>query len=298
MPSNHILLEKSFCSVAKNLRSEFDSYFQNNKKAHVKRFVWDYWHIPDQYTLLRTPAYEYFNQKLYMKFHHELVLWGRRTLGCWDISPPWLSCYVEGCKQELHSDVPHGPWAFVYSLTPQNRKFTGGETQILKPQVLNYWQNFLGSQDRELSSFVDRIPSQFNQLIVFDPRYPHGVTEVRGIHDPALGRLVIHGWFTEPKTYIEGYLPPKSTEKVLNQAYEEVVNLILQHPPTQGTMSLQILVANSGRVRSVAWGTKNLLDLSGQSPHALLKKIEGVYKNLQFKTARGPTLMTVPLIVG
>lgn len=180
MKSNHILQVSQFSSTAPLLRAEIDSRFSEPHLAHRGRFVWDFWHMPNQYTHLRTPAFEYFEPKLYLRFHKELVLWGRRTLGRWDISPPWMSCYIEGCRQELHSDVPHGPWAFVFSLTPKKLKFSGGETLIFKPSVLNYWENFLLPKDRELSSFVDRLPSKFNELTVFDPRYPHGVTEVRG----------------------------------------------------------------------------------------------------------------------
>lgn len=42
--------------------------------------------------------------------------------------------------QELHADNPHGPWAFVLSLTQwEGRPFSGGETLILQPHVLDYW---------------------------------------------------------------------------------------------------------------------------------------------------------------
>lgn len=295
--SSHILIEKNFSAQAKGLRQAFDANLAS--PTAPERFVWDYWHVPDQYTLLRTPAYSYFDEKLYMRFHHELVLWGRRTLGCWDISPPWMSCYIQGCKQELHSDVPHGPWAFVFSLTPRGPPaFSGGETLILRPEVLNYWRNFSTAQDRELNSFVDRIPSHFNQLTVFDPRYPHGVTEVRGTHDPRQGRLVIHGWFTEPKTYTEGFLPPARTEKVLNRAFDQVAELIQTATPVQGTLSLQMSVGKSGRVQKIRFATKNLLDDSGDSPKDILNAILAIYRRLEFSTARGPTQITVPLIIG
>lgn len=298
MKSSHILQVSNFTSTAPLLRAEFDARFAEPRQAHRGRFVWDFWHVPDRYTHLRTPAFEYFDQKLYLRFHKELVLWGRRNLGCWDISPPWMSCYIEGCKQAIHSDVPHGPWAFVFSLNPKKPKFTGGETLIFKPSVLNYWENFLNPTDRELPSFVDQITTKFNQLTVFDPRYPHGVTEVHGTQDPREGRLVIHGWFTEPKTYIEGHLPTKATEKILNEAYQKVVDLILAFEPTQGVMSLQIKVSAAGKVVGLRWGTQNLLNREGKKPSALIKKIERVYSELEFPRAKGATAMTVPLIVG
>jgi hypothetical protein len=293
----HILLQDGFYAKAHVLRDYFEKQFASPLETNSSRFVWDFWHVPDQYTLLRTPAYHYFPQPLYLAFHKYLVDWGRKNLGCWDISPPWLSYYIDGCKQELHSDVPHGPWAYVFSLTPwSTRNFSGGETLILKPEVLSYWRNFGSQQDRELKSFVDRVPARMNRLTVFDPRYPHGVTEVRGNMDPLKARLVIHGWFMEPKTYIEGPLPGKSTERTLNEAFEKLQNKIAQSDLTQGTVSLQLRINSQGQVASAKFATNTLLTLEGEVPRTLNRDILKIYSSLQFKTARGSTNMTIPLI--
>ncbi len=49
---------------------------------------------------------------------------------------PWLSFYIDGCEQRMHTDSWHGPFAYVLSLTEwDKREFTGGETFILAPQV-------------------------------------------------------------------------------------------------------------------------------------------------------------------
>ena len=127
-----LLIVDRFAPQAQALRAVFDERFADPRRTNGDRFVWDYWHVPGQYTALRTPAYHYFPKPIYEAFHNHLVWWGRRNLGCHDVSPPWLSCYIEGCRQELHGDVPHGPWAFVFSLTPwQRRQFRGGETLML-----------------------------------------------------------------------------------------------------------------------------------------------------------------------
>jgi len=300
MKSSHIITVDQFYSQAKKLRGYFETQFAHPKETSSQRFVWDYWHVPDQYTLMRTPAYHYFPQKAYMDFHRSLVLWGRRTLGCWDISPPWLSYYINGCKQDLHSDVPHGPWAYVYSLTPwKGRKFSGGETLILKPEVLSYWRNFASTEHRELSSFVDRIPALMNRLVVFDPRYPHGVTRVEGTQDPMEARLVIHGWFMEPKTYIEGPLKSASrkTEKILNQAFDQIQELLAVERQLQGTVSIQVMVGTTGKVKTIRYGTNTLLDLeTGTAPSALNRRLLKIYRDLEFPVAKANTLMTVPLI--
>lgn len=232
-----------------------------------------------------------------MDFHKALIHWGRKNLGCWDVSPPWMSYYVDGCKQELHSDVPHGPWAYVFSLTPwKTRKFSGGETLILKPETLSYWSGFGANQDRELNSFIDRVPSLMNRLTVFDPRFPHGVTEVRGVHDPREARLVIHGWFMEPKTYIEGPLPVKATEKKLNQAFHVLQELIAQHDLVQGTVSLQLEVGTNGLVKKAQYATNTLVQMDGSLPKSLNKDILRLYQSLEFSSARSGTKMTIPLI--
>lgn len=294
---NHILITDNFSKCAKELRKHYDQRFADPQSVDSKRFVWDYWHVEDQYNLMRTPAYHYFPEKLYMKLHHELVSWGRRTLGCWDISPPWLSYYIDGCKQELHSDVPHGPWAYVFSLTNwNNKKFLGGETLLLKPEVLSYWKNFGDQKDRELKSFVDRVPAKMNRLTVFDPRYPHGVTEVRGVRDPREARVVIHGWFMQPKTYIEGALPAKICEKILNEAFDQLQETIASSPLCLGTISIQLKVSTRGQVSAIKYATNTLLDLEGQRLQSLNKAILNIYKNLTFPHARQTTMMTIPLI--
>lgn len=109
------------------------------------RFVWDYWHVPNQYTLLRTPADGFFPQPLYESLERQLLQYGMQHLGCRALTPVWLSYYVEGCRQELHTDSPHGPWAFVLSLTQwDSRRFSGGETQLLRSNVLDYWGAYEG----------------------------------------------------------------------------------------------------------------------------------------------------------
>ena len=48
------------------------------------------------------------------------------------------------------------------------------------------------------------MPPRFNQLLVFDPRLPHGVRPVEGTRDPRAARLVLHGWFTQPAPFFQG----------------------------------------------------------------------------------------------
>ena len=52
-------------TAAEDLRGVFDAHHDDPKRVHEYRFVWDYWHVPGQYTLLRTPAADYFPKEQY-----------------------------------------------------------------------------------------------------------------------------------------------------------------------------------------------------------------------------------------
>ena len=61
--------------------------------------------------------------------------------------------------QELHADSPHGPWAFVLSLTDwEHRGFTGGETVIFKPHMLDFWSSFDPAKGFEFKDMVCTSP--------------------------------------------------------------------------------------------------------------------------------------------
>ena len=211
---------------------------------------------------------------------------------------PWLSYYIEGCEQKLHSDVPHGPWAFVFSLTPRKRVFRGGETLLVRPQVLDYWRNFASAPDRELDSFVDRIEPRFNRLVVFDPRIPHGVTRVEGTMDPRESRLVIHGWFTEPRPCLEGPLSAKRVAPILDGAVERLVEQISAMGAWHGVLSLRLRVSQAGEVCEGKVLVNSLVPLEGDPaegariPRLALR----AFTSLRFPKAGGDTKITLPLL--
>ncbi len=51
----HVILEDDFLpsDLARDLRGVFDKRFADPRSISPERFMWDYWHIPDQYTLGR-----------------------------------------------------------------------------------------------------------------------------------------------------------------------------------------------------------------------------------------------------
>ncbi|MGZ3651097.1 MAG: 2OG-Fe(II) oxygenase [Bdellovibrionota bacterium] len=292
------LIEDSFSPLSAALRAEFDSKFADPKATRSDRFVWDFWNVPGQYTHLRTPAEHFFSRKNYGAFLRQLGDWARLNLGCSAITPPWLSYYVEGCEQNLHSDVPHGPWAFVYSLSPRKRVFQGGETLLLRPETLDYWRNFASAQDRELNSFVERIEPRFNRLVVFDPRIPHGVTRVSGTMDPREARLVMHGWFTDPRPCVQGALSARQAAPVLDEAVGSLADSISSLGIWHGILSLRLAVSKSGGVSGVKILADTLVPVSGDPAHSALirRNALAALNGLRFPRAKGASAITLPLL--
>jgi hypothetical protein len=278
------------------LRAAFDERFADPRSTRGDRFAWDYWHVPGQYTHLRTPAWTYFPSKIYDAFHQRLVAWGRETLGCHDVSPPWLSCYVEGCRQELHGDLPHGPWAFVYSLTNwRGRAFTGGETLMVRDEVLDMWSGFASERAVERDEILRAIEPKLGRLVVFDPRIPHGVREVRGTHDPREGRLVIHGWFVQPRPFVKG---PLATAKLAARIDDLTGSLgdWLDGLPVAGLVSLAIDVDRAGRVRAVRTLSDTTRCPDERGRKRLVSKIRTALSGWSFGAQRGPSRITLPLV--
>lgn len=294
----YCLVQDDFSAAGRALRAEFDAKFADPKAARSDRFVWDYWHVPEQYTHLRTPAEHFFSRRAYGRFLRELGDWARTRLGCNAITPPWLSYYVEGCEQKLHSDVPHGPWAFVYSLTPRRRRFAGGETLLLRPETLDYWKNFADARDRELASFVERIEPRFDRLVVFDPRIPHGVTRVTGTQDPREARLVLHGWFTDPRPCLDGMLTARQAAPALDEAVGVFMESIASLGVWHGILSLRLEVAPGGSVTRLFLLADTLVPVAGDSADgARVRSLcLRAFRGLRFPRAKGKTAITLPLL--
>lgn len=293
-----VLIVDRFAPEAPKLRGAFDARFANPRSTAGDRFVWDYWHVPGQYTALRTPAWTYFPRSLYAQFHNRLVAWGRETLGCHDISPPWLSLYVEGCRQELHGDLPHGPWAFVFSLTNwRGRAFRGGETLLLRDDVLDFWHDFASVRGVEEGELVRAVEPKFSRLTVFDPRIPHGVRQVTGTHDPREGRLVIHGWFVQPRPFVRGPLPAR----VLGQRIADLMGSLgawIGDLPIAGLFSVAFDVDRGGTVRRVRAlsDTTRVPRALERARVALVRKIRGEIGRWELGRQKGPSTVTLPLV--
>ncbi|GAX82162.1 hypothetical protein CEUSTIGMA_g9590.t1 [Chlamydomonas eustigma] len=268
--AQHVITVEKFLPEAQILRDVFDKRFDNPRDISPERFMWDYWHVPDQYTLIRTQAQVYFSSALYDRLEDALISYGESVLGCRGITPIWMSYYVDGCVQELHCDNPHGPFAFVLSLTDWDaRKFRGGETMILHPGVLDYWGSLYSSQQGlEQQQLVQLVEPKFNRLTVFDPRFPHGVKAVSGTRDPREARLVLHGWFTEPTPFFRGGLSADEAASALDDAMGDIMEILQDLPPATGILTIRLEVnGTTGEITKLEWLADTLIATPG--PHGV-----------------------------
>ncbi|CAM9698812.1 unnamed protein product [Discosporangium mesarthrocarpum] len=258
---------------------------------------------------MRTPAEEYFGPEVFAQLVDELTLFGQENLGCTSISPPWLSLYVDGCEQRFHTDSWHGPWAFVLSLTDwESRGFTGGETMILKPHVLDYWRNFHSGVGLEEKHFLDVIEPHFNRLSIFDPRFPHGVRPVAGTQNPRKGRLVVHGWFTDTQPFFSGGLSAEEATEPLNAALESVYSTLEGVGRVTGVLTVRMHVSGAtGAVISARALTDTLVpdpndagvDEDGVEEDAradVLMAVQEVVMAATFPLANADTHISVPFV--
>ena len=306
--ATHWVVERDFLpgALARAVRGRYDDVFEDATRARGERFCWDLWHVPKQYTLLRTPAEDFFGEELHGALEEMLMTYARERLGCASMTPMWMSCYVHGMRQELHADVPHGPFAFVLSLTRESGAdggftFSGGETQIMRPERLNYWRNFDSSEVVERAQIMETISPRFNQLVVFDPRLPHGVTEVFGTQDIRDGRLVLHGWFKDPEPSFSGALSEEDAAETLETALAELYARLVELPRASGVVCARIKITPSGDVDDLTWTCDTLTpiplpELPSETDirDAIMLDIASALLELKFPPRDGSSVITLP----
>ena len=251
MSTDGLQVVSSFFDLAPKLRSTFEQKFSRPLTATEDRFVWDYWYVENQYKLIRTPAEYFFPADLFQSWVEAMSLWGQQNLGCPGLSQPWLSYYVDGCYQNIHADIPQGPWAYVYALNAEPKPFQGGDTFIAKPNLLDYWWGYSDEVGQERGDLYSYVPVEFNQLTVFDPSYPHGVTPVRGPENPLDGRLVMHGWFTYPEVSIEGVDTEAAATFLNTQFFPKLFSELENYPALVGFMAVEVNTDQQGQVTNV-----------------------------------------------
>lgn len=285
--------------LAASMRQDIEDHF-NNPGAHRPEThqVWNYWHIPGLYTYLRTDCDKVIKRAHMLRFMAALSNWAARTTGMTDISWPYLSLYVSGCRQGLHNDSNNGRFAFVYSLTKNDRKTSGGETIILKEG--DAFRSRL-TRAGAGTDFYDAIEPRFNRLVIFDDRMPHAVERVDGSMDPIEGRFVLHGHISESGPIVSGALSPAAINAVAQNTISDLVAGITARPERyHGPMVLRFTVLPSGAATDAAVLVDRVArgDDMEKGTEAVATRVVTTLMQLSFPPASVSSQVTLPVIIG
>src|SRR5437763_9342185 len=133
MPSPPLVVTDGFlpAELALQMRRAIDEHFANPQSHRPETHqVWNYWFVPELYTYLRASPERVIGQEGAAAFYEALRRWSIATLGMANVTWPYLSLYVPGCRQGWHNDSLNGRFGFVYSLTRDLRRTLGGETLV------------------------------------------------------------------------------------------------------------------------------------------------------------------------
>ncbi len=250
------------------------------------------------YAYLRTSPEKILHRSRLEIFYEKLRGWCLSNLGLGGVSWPTLSLYVPGCRQSLHNDARNGRFAFVYSLTLNERRTVGGSTILLKEGDAFRSRLRLPSAGR---NFYDTIEPLFNRLVIFDDRLIHGVERVDGSMDPLQGRFVMHGHIEEDEPFATGGLNVES----LSESIRSAVNTFLDKnfaaaSICHGPLVLRFTILESGMVvRCDKLLDRVIYENEGLYHRSPLQNslIEHV-KHQKFPTAPAPTIVTLPVTFG
>jgi hypothetical protein len=286
---------------ANKLREAFDKHFANPSGSSGPDYqVWDYWHIPSLYTYLRTNPESVLPANVVQQFRSWLSRWALDTLGLTLVTPPYLSLYVNGCKQELHNDSGNGRWGYVYSLTRwEGRSFLGGETMILRED--EYWVTGRFKLPAAGRGLYDVIPARFNQLVVFDDRLIHAVPRIEGSMNPLEARVVLHGHILDGGPHIDGPLSVDVVRPLLCDWLSPLqARLREMEQPLHGYFSMRILVTGSGHVAQTSVLSARLLRTNqGElDPGVLVMAALDHMSKMRFPAAVSNSTITVLVAVG
>jgi hypothetical protein len=207
--------------------------------------------------------------------------------------------YVDGCGQTIHNDAANGQMGFVYSLTKwEERNFLGGETLLFHP--VNYWETDRITRSGAGTNFYGKVPSRFNQLLVFDDRIIHGVETIQGTMDPLRGRVVMHGHLRAESMAVSGPLDPPAMSPVLGPALERIKALAARHSTAMnGFMTMRLSIQPDGRVGKAQPLCDRVLPTTPDASRveSFKRELDGILTGLQFQAAPAPSELTFPILV-
>ncbi|NJM91345.1 MAG: 2OG-Fe(II) oxygenase [Rhodospirillaceae bacterium] len=285
--------------VAQGMRADIETHFSNPGQHRPESHqVWNYWFVPGLYTYMRTQPEKVIRRDLVGQFHGALRRWSSDVLGLAMVTHPYLSLYVDGCSQGLHNDSTNGRFAYVYSLTAQERRTNGGETIVLHEGDPFRRNLRRGNAGRGL---YDLIEPRFNRLVVFDDRLVHGVERVSGSMDPVQGRFVMHGHIEEAGPIVAGALSREAVDDGLRRALARFgaggLGLTQRY---HGLMTIRFAVSPLGDVTNLQVAVDRVFnerESDAEWPQIRGKLLEAL-QGTAFQPASGETSVTAPLTFG
>jgi hypothetical protein len=285
--------------VAHGMRADIEAHFANPGQHRPESHqVWNYWFVPGLYTYMRTQPEKVIRRELVGQFHGALRRWSSDVLGLAMVTHPYLSLYVDGCSQGLHNDSTNGRFAYVYSLTAQERRTNGGETIVLHEGDPFRRNLRRGNAGRGL---YDLIEPRFNRLVVFDDRLVHGVQRVSGSMDPIEGRFVMHGHIEEAGPIVAGALPHEAVAEGIRRALARFTGALLGVPLRyHGLLTIRFAVSPLGDVVNLQVAVDRVFnerESDAEWPQIRGKLLEAL-QGTAFPPASGETFVTAPLTFG
>jgi hypothetical protein len=286
-------------AVAQDMRAAVEAHlgspYEHAPKTHLD---WDYWYVPGLYTYLRTLPERVIGPELTATFHDRLFQWSAQTLGFGAAKAAYLSLYINGCRQGQHNDSTNGRFGFVYSLTKNMRRTSGGETLIWREE--DYFKTRLHRPSAG-SDFFQSIEPRFNRLVVFDDRMPHAVQLVEGNMDPLEGRIVIHGHIREGGPIVDGPLPPDLVLDVAGRLVGGYMSELGDGLPNyHGPAAVRFTVRTDGTVAGahLILDRVRLLGRGGLPVQDMFAGLLGRISDLRFPENTEDTIVTLPLGFG
>ena len=283
-------------AMRKDIEAHFGTPHTHKPDTHQ---VWNYWFVPGLYTYLRASPERVMARERVEQFVDALRSWSCNTLGMAHVSWPYLSLYVTGCAQGLHNDATNGQFGFVYSLTPNERRTSGGETIIFHEG--DPFRNNLG-RPAAGKAFYEAVAPRFNRLVVFDDRMPHAVERVDGSMDPVQGRIVLHGHLADGGPIIAGALPPAPVVALAGTALQAFAAELKSAPAgvLKGPSVVRLVIAASGKVTSADLLVDRVKQMDGRypGPESHIAKLMTTLSALTFPSSAGETSVTLPILFG
>jgi len=284
---------------AEAMRQDIDTHFAD-PGAHraATHQVWNYWFVPELYTYLRTTPEKIIRRDRVDAFMRALEAWSITTLGMGNVTRPYLSLYVSGCRQGLRNDAVNGRFPFVCSLTRDQRRTIGGETLVFRKGD-PFRDNLAGASTG--AGFYDLIEPKFNRLVVFDDRLPPAVERIEGSMDPIEGRLVLQGHLSASGTMITGALAGTVVEEALGGLLRDFAERNSARIALyQGPLALRLVIDAAGFVQTCDILVDRVIH---EDPHhieweVLRADLVNRIKGLKFPPAPGETTVTKPLVFG